>query len=197
MPASATVDVAGCGEAWCRVNFNGTLGFASRGFLGIGGVAMGPTYERGFAYGEYGPAHRYGSRHGYERGYAPGYSESSGYGASVAYGGEREFRGENQYRGQREFLRGEGREGGDRTAARGAERGQSQATEIQGANPMINAKTEAPAGRQERAEVPRRSANANTPANGGTNAANGAGNGEGDHGPNFIGSGRVHVDNHP
>ncbi|HUI97336.1 MAG TPA: SH3 domain-containing protein [Xanthobacteraceae bacterium] len=192
MPGGATVDVMGCSDSWCRVNFDGTRGFASRGYLGIGGVAMGPAYERGYAYGGEEPGYRYGYRYGYEPGYASSYSESPGYGASVSYGGEHAFRGERE-------LRGEGREGGgERTAAVGGEdRGQSRAAEIQGANPMLNPKNEAPAGGNVRAEGNRATANVRS-ARGTANATTGAGNSnEQDHGANFIGAGAKFRDNHP
>jgi len=160
MPGGASVDVMGCSRSWCQVNFDGTPGFASRGYLDIGiGAATGPAYERGYAYGTFEPGYRYGYRSGYTPGY--GYSESSGYGASVTSSGQREFRGERRgLRDEREIrsegreggartaIRGEGREGGERTAVRGEQRGQGQtAGQVQGNNPMLNPKTEAAAGR--------------------------------------------------
>jgi Bacterial SH3 domain len=192
MPGGAAVDVMGCSGSWCQVNFDGTLGFASRNYLDIG-VATGPAYERGYAYGSYEPGYRYGYAPGY------GYSESSGYGGSVSYNGEREFRGARGLRDERE-LRGESREGGGRTAIRGEQREQGRGSgQIQGNNPMLNPKNEAPAARQSRAESPRRGLNDNTNvrANGSNaNATTGAGNDQ-DHGPNFIGSGAQFRDNHP
>src|SRR5215469_9924112 len=77
MPSGATVDVMGCEAGWCRVAFSGTTGFASRGYLGLGGgvaaaptygVAVGPAYEVGYASGGYAPAY------GYDEGVSYGYS---------------------------------------------------------------------------------------------------------------------------
>lgn len=171
LPGGATVNVMGCSGAWCQVNFGGTLGFASRGYLGIGGVAMGPpAYERSYAYGGYAPGY------GYREGYAPGYE------ASVAYGGEREFRGARGFRDESEY--------------RSEERGPARASEIQGPNPMLNPKNEAPAAANARAEGTR---TGGRNARGTQAATTGAGTGNRgqDRGPNFIGAGAKFRDNHP
>src|SRR5262249_6783071 len=71
MPAGTTVDVMGSQASWCQVAFGGTTGYASRGYLGLGGgVAIAPRY-------------------GYDAGYvsAPGYAYGPGYGVDTyAYG---------------------------------------------------------------------------------------------------------------
>ena len=67
IPGGATVDVRGCTGSWCRVNFNGEVGYASRNYLALAGgpapsggvvaVAPGYVYEDapysnyGYAYG--------------------------------------------------------------------------------------------------------------------------------------------------
>jgi uncharacterized protein YraI len=159
LPAGATVDVIGCQQSWCRVSYAGTSGFASRGYLGLGGgVAAGPAYRtfgQGYVSGGYEPG--YGFDQGdYSNGYTPGYTYgyygtpdyygrrySGGY-----YGDERGFRGEREggFRGERErTFRGESTERvGAVRATRGesarATRGESESvSQIQGNNPMINA----------------------------------------------------------
>ena len=83
MPGGATVNVRRCEASWCRVNFAGTVGYASRAFLGLG-EATGPVYgaTTGPAYGAAtGPA--YGATTG------PAYGATTGpvYGAGYAYSG--------------------------------------------------------------------------------------------------------------
>src|SRR5579871_1987433 len=101
LPAGATVNVMGCEASWCRVAFNDTVGFASRGFLGLGGpVAAAPAY--GATYAEGGIAPRYGyydeGSYGYGPGATHGYYGSPGYGARYgAYEGERTFGTERRY----------------------------------------------------------------------------------------------------
>src|SRR5215475_8198041 len=91
MPGGATVNVRRCEASWCRVNFAGTVGYASRAFLGLGattgpvyGAATGPVYgaTTGPAYGAAtGPV--YGATTG------PAYGVTTGpvYGAGYAYSG--------------------------------------------------------------------------------------------------------------
>jgi hypothetical protein len=80
MPAGAPIDVIGCKDAWCRVAFGRTVGFASRGYLALGGGPVGP---RGPGYATFGE----GDEYGYEPG--DGYSYSGGVttGYSRGYGG--------------------------------------------------------------------------------------------------------------
>ena len=103
MPGGATVNVRRCEASWCRVNFAGTVGYASRAFLGLGeatgpvygattgpayGVTTGPVYGAGYAYSGYAP------RYTYEEdtfGYVPGTYGTTTVG--VAAGEGREFRG--------------------------------------------------------------------------------------------------------
>jgi len=103
MPGGATVNVRRCEASWCRVNFAGTVGYASRAFLGLGeatgpvygattgpayGATTGPVYGAGYAYSGYAP------RYTYEEdtfGYAPGTYGTTTVG--VAAGEGREFRG--------------------------------------------------------------------------------------------------------
>ncbi len=121
MPAGSTVNVLGCQGGWCQVAFGGTAGFASRSYLGIGGVAM-----RGPVYG----APVYGADEGYDEGYVvggyqPGYDEgyvSGGYGRGFAYR-------DNGYEGERSFgsvreSRDTGFVGTDRDVRRGEFRGE-------------------------------------------------------------------------
>ena len=42
MPAGAYVDVLNCGGAWCRVDWRGTVGYASASYLAGGGYAAVP-----------------------------------------------------------------------------------------------------------------------------------------------------------
>ena len=58
MPAGADVDVIGCGGAWCRVNWQGRVGYASSSYLSGGGPVYAeapPVYVRppaiGFGFG--------------------------------------------------------------------------------------------------------------------------------------------------
>src|SRR5690242_5387634 len=75
MPGGATVDVMNCQAGWCQVAYGGTMGWASRAYLGLGGgVAAGPAYRgyggsyayRGSGYGDDEDTYAYGS-------YGPGY----------------------------------------------------------------------------------------------------------------------------
>ncbi len=167
IPAGATVDVRGCRGSWCRVDFAGVPGFASRDFLALGGPAIGRTvvgegyYGRGY-YAGYEPGYR---SYGYEPG--PGYAyETRGYGSygefrgerserigARAEGGERfssrETRGERLGVGEERGERFSSREQrGERLGAR-AERSETQrANVIGGNNPMKNPKNEAPAARE-------------------------------------------------
>lgn len=59
MPAGAYVNVIGCGGSWCRVNFQGRVGYASANYLGGGEsyaaapvyVAPPPVVSFGFGFG--------------------------------------------------------------------------------------------------------------------------------------------------
>jgi uncharacterized protein YraI len=92
MPAGAYVDVVGCGGSWCRVNWQGAIGYASASYLAGGGggavyaaepvyVAPPPVVSFGFGFGS-GPrwghhgwrghrwhGHRGGWHHGGHRGH--------------------------------------------------------------------------------------------------------------------------------
>jgi uncharacterized protein YraI len=255
MPAGAAVNVMGCEASWCRVAYNGTVGWASRAYIGGGGgVAAAPAYRgysEGYASGGYAPAYghdedsyAYGS---YSPGYTYGYYGGPAYGQSYSYpegarsfGGERRFGEEGGIRGERRFseegaLRGERRVGEEttmrgqrrvgeqttirserRSGERGAVRAQGlnddanvrsgqSAPEIQGANPMLNSKGSPAAGASSnpRAEMRgsaserRGAANVSGGANARatTGAAAGAGSGDADNGPNFLGP--KAKDNHP
>ncbi|HYW60969.1 MAG TPA: SH3 domain-containing protein [Xanthobacteraceae bacterium] len=107
MPGGATVNVRRCEASWCRVNFAGTVGYASRAFLGLGeatgpvyGATTGPAYgaATGPAYGATtGPAYGattgpvYGAATGpvYGATTGPAYGVTTGpvYGAGYAYSG--------------------------------------------------------------------------------------------------------------
>src|SRR5215469_1625461 len=141
MPSGATVDVMGCEAGWCRVAFGGATGFASRGYLGLGGgvaaapaytgygVAVGPAYAGGYA-----PAYGYdeGVAHGgYSPGYTYGYYRASTSRERLAFQeGERTLGNERRF-GEQVSTRGEG-------SANVNVRGNSeqQATAIRGNNPM-------------------------------------------------------------
>jgi uncharacterized protein YraI len=132
MPSGATVDVMGCEAGWCRVAFGGTTGFASRGYLGLGGgVAVGPAYggyEVGYTSGAYAPAYGYDEGVAYG-GYSPGY----GYYGAPAYRerfGVRES--ERTFGNERGF--GERRFGSAEVNARG--NSEQRAGAIKGNNPM-------------------------------------------------------------
>lgn len=150
IPGGAVADVRGCRGSWCRVNFDGMPGFASRDYLALGGPAVGRTVV---GEGYYGGGY-YG---GYEPGYAAfGYESGRGYYGGRGYG---EFRGERtegvgaRVEGRERFssreARGErlgvnegrrerfgSREERGRVGVRGEE---SRAAAIGGNNPMKNA----------------------------------------------------------
>jgi len=122
MPAGARVDVTGCQGSWCQVAFNGTAGWASRAYMGLGGgVAAAPTYGYAdtYSYGSYGPGYRYG------------YYGDAGFRGSVGFsergrtfGNERRFGEETTVRGARV------------NASVGAGAQTEKATAIKGNNPM-------------------------------------------------------------
>jgi len=65
IPAGQTVDVGNCAGSWCRVNFAGGAGFASRSYLSMArgpGVAVAPgyAYVPGYAYDDDYDAYGYG-----------------------------------------------------------------------------------------------------------------------------------------
>ena len=232
MPSGATVDVLGCQASWCRVAHNGTVGWASRAYIGAGGgVAAAPAYR---GYSESTASGRY-DEDSYSPGYTYGHYGTPAYGQSYGtYEGERSFGNERRF-GEEGAVRGERRVGEDttirserrvgeqatiRSERRSGEqdavraqglnddanvRSERSAPEIQGANPMLNAKSSPPAGASSnaRAEVrgsasERRGA-ANVSAGANARATTGAASGSGsdeDHGPNFIGPGKNKVDNH-
>ncbi|RDV05262.1 SH3 domain-containing protein [Undibacter mobilis] len=80
MPAGAYVDVIGCGGSWCRVNWQGVVGYASASYLAGGGayasaprvyVAPPPPVVFGFGWGGprwHGP-HRWHGHRGWHRGH--------------------------------------------------------------------------------------------------------------------------------
>jgi hypothetical protein len=161
MPAGTTVNVMGCEASWCRVAFGGTAGFASRGYLGLGGgVAVAPA-SPGYAYGGYAPRYGYGYApgYGYDEGataygsYSPGYTYgyygNTGYGGSYGYyGRERRFdNGERSFNNERSFnqegsMRDERR--GTRASTTGSASAETErATEVKGNNPIKNPKNEA------------------------------------------------------
>jgi uncharacterized protein YraI len=197
MPAGSTVNVMGCEASWCRVAFGDTVGFASRGYLGLGGpVAAAPGYdEDSYASGGYSPGYTSGGYSG-----TPAYGQSYGY-----YEGERSFGNQRRFGEQTTIERRSGERGAaraqglnDNANARSSER----ASEVQGVNPMLNAKDEPPAGAsgnaraEARGSASQRRGAANVSEGANARATTGAGGGD-DHGPNFIGGGKSKVDNHP
>ena len=173
MPAGATVDVMGCQGGWCQVAFSGTTGFASRSYLGLAGpVASEPAY----------PASRDDLIGG---GYTPGYSYGSGsYASGAGSYGYVDTSGDNAYR-DNGYRDGTFRNDSARAEMRNT--GVSEnAAEIQGVNPMINAKSTTPS--NARAEVRRRGTD--TSAQVGANRSNPSattGTGGEDSSPNFLG----------
>ena len=177
MPSGATVDVLGCGPAWCRVAFNGTLGFASRGYLNVGVAAVGPGYPgEGAAVGPVYPGEGYAVPPDY-RPVGEGYV-TTGYGADdfgtpispgygdTAYGG---------YRGERE----------EETTVRGPRVGEeTQGANVRGAerpgNQYMRANTQSPGARV--------GANANRKTRETTGAGSRSGNRE-NRRPNSVGAG--------
>jgi len=207
MPAGSPVDVMGCEASWCRVAFNGTVGWASRAYMGLGGgVAVAPAFGYGerYAFGGYEPGDGYygtpGPRYGYYEG-------------DRSFGSERRFSEDTAVGGERRVAENTTIRSERRSGARAGARGESErAAEIGGNNPMKAEKSQPAAGAsgnvraETRGNATRGSANARA---GGTNTRGGAkanasattgaassGDGEEDQGPNFIGPGKNKVDNH-
>jgi len=121
MPSGATVDVMGCEGGWCRVGFNGTVGWANRAYMGLGGgVAAAPAYRgfgAGYVAGGYAPRYRYETDTFGYAGYGPryntygyyggtGYYGSTGYSGSVGVSEGRTFSNERRF-GEESRVRGE------------------------------------------------------------------------------------------
>ena len=73
IPGGATVDVAGCTESWCRVNFAGETGFANRRYLALASAAapVGVAVAPGYVYDDT-PAYAYDDYYDYGYDYGPG-----------------------------------------------------------------------------------------------------------------------------
>jgi uncharacterized protein YraI len=125
MPAGTMVNVIGCEAGWCRVALGDTVGFASRGFLGLGGpVAAVPASG---SYGVYHEGRSYGYRPGYAYGHGtPAYSERT-------FSNERGFGPQGTVRGER--FAGRNVRGSSEVNVRGGSE-QPHAAAIQGNNPM-------------------------------------------------------------
>ncbi len=178
MPAGSTVDVMGCQASWCQVAFGGTTGFASRAYLGLGGmVGAAPgirTYGEGYAYRGVEPGYgydedtyAYGS---YRPGYSSGYYAGATYGGSYGYSeGGRRFGNERSFSSDRSFSNERSFSGDRRSADNGSLRSErrSSATtsvgatasgtsesrtvpDIKGNNPMKAEKNEAPVANAQR-----------------------------------------------
>jgi uncharacterized protein YraI len=81
MPDKASVEILGCSGSWCRVNYDGRVGYASGSYL-VDGARAAPI-DRAYGYGAYG-AEPYGyDGYAYE-GYRP-YAYSRG--PFVEFGG--------------------------------------------------------------------------------------------------------------
>ncbi len=79
IPQGDSATASNCNGAWCRVDFRGREGWASRSYLGGAGASMAVTTTYGAP--DYSPG--YGAGYGYGDGYGAGY----GYGdPTVAYG---------------------------------------------------------------------------------------------------------------
>jgi uncharacterized protein YraI len=96
IPGGTTVDVAGCTGSWCRVNFSGQVGYASRNYLQLaGGPAPGAgvvVAAPGYVYGE--PIYDY-----YDDGYT--YGPSFGFYASPSFRHRHGWRGRHRWDGNR------------------------------------------------------------------------------------------------
>jgi len=150
MPSGATVDVMGCEAGWCRVAFGGTTGFASRGYLGLGGglaaappssygVAVGPAYggyEVGYTSGGYAPAYGYDEGVSYSPGYTYGYYGAPAYRERFGVReGERTFGNERGF-GERRFGEQASIRGGGSADVNVRGNSEQRATAIRGNNPM-------------------------------------------------------------
>jgi uncharacterized protein YraI len=217
MPAGTTVNVMGCEASWCRVAFGGSVGFASRGYLGLGGpVAAAPAYGEGYVSGGYAPAYgydedsyAYGS---YGPGYTYGYSEGERrFGNARRVGEEGAVRSERRVGedtairrarrvGEEGAVRSERRVGEDTTIRRERRVGEEGAVRSErrvGENTTVRRER---SNSRERRAAPAQglndTANVRSNANATTGAAPSGGSSENDHGPNFIGPGKAKVDNH-
>lgn len=69
MPQGTDVQAWNCDGGWCRVSYNGRMGFASQRYLDIGYASMARPAYRSYAYaGPPAPAYR---AYAYEPAYAP------------------------------------------------------------------------------------------------------------------------------
>jgi uncharacterized protein YraI len=99
IPAGQTVDVGNCTGSWCRVNFAGGAGFASRSYLQIAGgpgVAVAPGYA-------YAPRYAYDDDdyYAYGYGYGPSVGIYAGSYYGYGYGGRRDgWRGGTAWQGR-------------------------------------------------------------------------------------------------
>lgn len=97
MPGGASVDVLNCTGSWCRVGFGGTVGYASRSYLDVGGAAYAaPVY----AAPVYGPVYE-------EPYYRAPYYAGPAFGVGIHIGG-----GGHHWRGGGHHWRGGGHHGG-------------------------------------------------------------------------------------
>ncbi|HLH93362.1 MAG TPA: SH3 domain-containing protein [Xanthobacteraceae bacterium] len=156
MQAGTPVNVIGCGENWCRVAFGGTVGFADRDFLALGGRVGPPSVTVGSSYGYEGPGYAGYETGRYSYGATPGYTH--GYG-STAYSSYRGSYGTYGNESRRERVETRTRSDEPRTAAElkgdnpmknykstanpNLRRSEQQSAEIKGDNPMKNYKSTA------------------------------------------------------
>jgi len=154
MPSGATVDVMGCEAGWCRVGFNGTVGWASRAYMGLGGgVAVAPAYRgygEGYVVGGIAPRYGYAADTYAYGGYGPryntyGYYGSTGYRGSVGVSEGRTFSSERRF-GDQSAVRSERRSSATTSAGvSGGARAETQsAADVKGNNPMKAEKSTAP-----------------------------------------------------
>jgi uncharacterized protein YraI len=134
MPGGAAVDVMGCEGSWCRVAFNGTEGWASRAYMGIGGgVAATPGYAESYASGGYAPRYRYDADSYAYGNSGPGYYTYGYSGDAALQGRYSESEGGRTFGNERRFseqsaVRGERRVGEETTIRRESRSSEQSAT---------------------------------------------------------------------
>jgi uncharacterized protein YraI len=82
LPRGANIEVQDCNGAWCQVNYDGRLGYASQHYLEIANVGPAEPADSGYAYQppppyrDYAVAHVAAPAPGYrDYAYAPGYRD--------------------------------------------------------------------------------------------------------------------------
>jgi hypothetical protein len=92
MPAGAHVAVVRCNGAWCRVNWNGEVGYASASFITGIGYASNRYYYSSPYYDDYGYYPDYAYDYGYQYDYG-WYGPGIAFGFGGSFGHHHHFRG--------------------------------------------------------------------------------------------------------